>query len=1208
MTFSRRRTAGRKCRLLISFFVLTFTGSLSAQQPVQQAAFIQPQPPAAAAGEIDLTVEGIESRRKAAAGTSDLDDDTKKKVEDLYAQSVKYLEDAAKWRTQSALSRTLTENVKQRAQALNVRLEKLRAELEKLRTEESRPATVGLDLSDLQADQARRTSRLAELKKELEAAESEDKKRLTRNPEIISRQEAIGQRREELQKEIDTPSPNELPAVTDARRTRLLTERIALEEELIKLRDELAQYKAEEVENLTRLQRDASTEEVALAQKELQLLLDEISDRQSKSDVFWENSARYDVDSASDDLLPIAKRNLELVLTANALTKLADDPEDAGPAVKTLNDLEKTTARLDGVRKQFELIRQKVESLGLTRSIGDLLRRERSGLPNVPHQQSRIHERRTVIEEQQFNWFGYEDDRAELANRDAAAEKALSEIATASGLNAVADLPEGRREELTEDIRQALDFQADCLDRLINRSRDYVNNLYALDLKERQLIKETEAFRDYIDERVLWIRSNAPLHQSVSIEKADRFLTSPMQWSVVLKRLVEDAGEYLVLFGLSVLISAILIIFRPRMRRELASVGAIARKGTCSTIMPTIRAGWLTVLLSMLWPTMTLLVGLRMATVHEGAFVNNSAFFGRAVGYGLQSLAIVGLSLEFLRNVCRPHGLADDHFDWPDSTITVFRRSLPKLTVLALPIAFLTTTLYHCDEDHGTDFPERVCFILGTIVLSMFLRRTLRPKSGVLCEYLSSNRGGWLDRLKPLWYWGGVLSPLVLGGLAASGFYYTAYQLAWRLFATILFVVAVQLVRAFLQRLLIVQQRRIHIDQLRQKREEAARAAEEQADDAPATPLASVPLDELRADVEASTEQSRRLLRTALIMLSLVGVWVIWVDVLPALRFLDRWPVWWATVEVSETETASVTTPSPTGVSPVATDSAMTATDEPREEVIPVTIVHLTVAILIAILTIAAARNVPGLMELWVLQKLPLDQSVRYAIRALTSYAIVLIGIIFSFKAIYVGWSQVQWLATALTFGLAFGLQEIFANFVAGLILLFERPIRVGDVVTVDDVSGVVSRIRIRATTITNWDRKEYVIPNKEFITGRMLNWTLSDKVNRIVINVGIAYGSDTEQARSLLLQICHEHPLLLDDPPPVVTFEGFGDNTLNLVVRTYLPDLDNRLGTIHELHTRINDEFNREGIEIAFPQRDLHIRSIDENAARRLRGESTGD
>ena len=103
---------------------------------------------------------------------------------------------------------------------------------------------------------------------------------------------------------------------------------------------------------------------------------------------------------------------------------------------------------------------------------------------------------------------------------------------------------------------------------------------------------------------------------------------------------------------------------------------------------------------------------------------------------------------------------------------------------------------------------------------------------------------------------------------------------------------------------------------------------------------------------------------------------------------------------------------------------------------------------------------------------------------------------------------EVQWLATALTFGLAFGLQEIFANFIAGLIILFERPVRVGDMVTLENVTGVVSRIRIRATTITDSDRKEYIVPNKEFITGRTLNWTLSDTINRVVINVGLAYGS----------------------------------------------------------------------------------------------------
>jgi potassium efflux system protein len=168
----------------------------------------------------------------------------------------------------------------------------------------------------------------------------------------------------------------------------------------------------------------------------------------------------------------------------------------------------------------------------------------------------------------------------------------------------------------------------------------------------------------------------------------------------------------------------------------------------------------------------------------------------------------------------------------------------------------------------------------------------------------------------------------------------------------------------------------------------------------------------------------------------------------------------------------------------------------------------------------------------------------------------------------------------------------MFANFVAGLVILLERPIRVGDVVTVDDITGVVSRIRIRATSITNWDRKEYVVPNKEFITGRLLNWTLSDKINRIVINVGLAYGSDTEQARELLLQVADEHPLILKDPPSVATFEGFGDNSLNLSLRTFLPTLDNRLEVIHQLHTAIDRAFRQAGLEIAFPQRDLHIRS----------------
>ena len=175
------------------------------------------------------------------------------------------------------------------------------------------------------------------------------------------------------------------------------------------------------------------------------------------------------------------------------------------------------------------------------------------------------------------------------------------------------------------------------------------------------------------------------------------------------------------------------------------------------------------------------------------------------------------------------------------------------------------------------------------------------------------------------------------------------------------------------------------------------------------------------------------------------------------------------------------------------------------------------------------------------------------------------------------------------------GLQEVFANFVSGLIILLEGPIRVGDIVTVDDVTGVVSRIRIRATSITNWDRKEYVVPNKEFITGRLLNWTLSNQTCRLVINVGVAYGSDTEKSRSLLLKVAKNHPRILEEPEPLAIFEGFGDSTLNLTLRCYIAEIENRMPTISELHTAIDKEFKNAGIEIAFPQRDIHIRTIEQ-------------
>jgi len=180
-----------------------------------------------------------------------------------------------------------------------------------------------------------------------------------------------------------------------------------------------------------------------------------------------------------------------------------------------------------------------------------------------------------------------------------------------------------------------------------------------------------------------------------------------------------------------------------------------------------------------------------------------------------------------------------------------------------------------------------------------------------------------------------------------------------------------------------------------------------------------------------------------------------------------------------------------------------------------------------------------------------------------------------------------------MTVGLGFGLQEIFANLVSGLMLLFERPIRIGDTVTVADISGTVTRIRTRATTIVGWDRKELIIPNKEFITGKVVNWTLSDSTLRLIIPVGIAYGSDTQLAREVLTRIAHEHPNVLADPAPRILFMGFGDSALNFEVRSYIGTIDHYLSARDEINNAIDQEFRKAGIEIAFPQRDIHVRSI---------------
>jgi potassium efflux system protein len=215
-------------------------------------------------------------------------------------------------------------------------------------------------------------------------------------------------------------------------------------------------------------------------------------------------------------------------------------------------------------------------------------------------------------------------------------------------------------------------------------------------------------------------------------------------------------------------------------------------------------------------------------------------------------------------------------------------------------------------------------------------------------------------------------------------------------------------------------------------------------------------------------------------------------------------------------------------------------------------------------------------------------------VATLVRYGLATAGAIGATRMLGIGWSHVQWLVAGMTVGLGFGLQEIFANFISGLILLFERPIRLGDTVTVGDITGSVTKLRIRSTTITDGARRELVVPNKEFITGKLINWTLSDRVARVQVSIGVGYGTDPELAMRTLLDVAAAHPLALKEPPPSASFEGFGPNALDFKLAAYVANLDDAGKTKNELNSAIVRAFRAAGIECAAPRCDVVVRGLE--------------
>ncbi len=674
--------------------------------------------------------------------------------------------------------------------------------------------------------------------------------------------------------------------------------------------------------------------------------------------------------------------------------------------------------------------------------------------------------------------------------------------------------------------------------------------------------KVVSDIRSLIETHVIWIRNASPFRASdlTMAWWTFRWIVHPTHLKAIGQSLVKGLTSRLDLIVSWAVLGLGIWCLGSRIRRRLTRTGEKVRDAKLnvsktSSMRPTLVALMLTGVL-VIPPVATLaIVGY---AILEGAARDR---FLVSVGDAFLIAAAALFPMESLRQLLRPGGLAIAHFGYRSEIVIPPRTSLRLLIDLGIPILLVWAIANASGRSQMDASLGRLLFAVGMTALACLIWFSLHPKSGLLSDYLRERKDSWTARLRRVWHPLVSLVPLGLVGLSLAGYSYTSILLTGRLYWTLWLAIGVIVLGGLLRQWFFTYRQRVAAAKT------TGRLVDPRVPDSPAVELISgegaaieIPV-EPPLDVDEMNAQSLSLIQSIMWLAVIVGIAVIWSPVLPAVRFLDAVTLW-----------------------------DTTAADGTK---LPVTLANLIFAIPIVFLTYVAVRNIPGLLEVVLLERLPLDRPAKYAITTLASYALAIIGIIYSAQTLGLRWDGIQWLIAALGVGLGFGLQEIFANFVSGLILLFEQPIRVGDVVTIDGVTGTVSRIRMRATGVTNWERQELIIPNKDLITGRLINWTLTDSTNRITLNIGIAYGSDTRKACKLLEQICAQHDNLLFDPKPVVTFESFGDSTLNLVVRCYLGSIELRLPTLHELNTTINERFNQEKIEIAFPQRDLHIRTL---------------
>ena len=676
--------------------------------------------------------------------------------------------------------------------------------------------------------------------------------------------------------------------------------------------------------------------------------------------------------------------------------------------------------------------------------------------------------------------------------------------------------------------------RADLLDRLNRELNAYLSESITLQLNQKQLQSMTAALRTTLDEQMFWIPSNKPLDWDWIKAAPDRlkYQFTSVLWgnetSLVWQSLVKRIWWFTPLF----VFMFVVLWKRPKIIQALRDLHADIGHFRKDSQMHTPRALFLNLLLAAPGALALASFGLALSVGGQGSVLE--------IGDALLAMAQVWLVFYCMYRILAPNGMAIMHFRWPRAQVAFLQ---PKIRALGLT-ALLLSAVVTVAQGQPAALSEDVVGII--LLMGCLLSLTWLMARLVFHRYSFENTS-LLRRLIGLVV---VLLPFFFTVALVSGYYYTALKLSERLINTLSLVLIWILLEAMVVRGLALAARRLAWQRAQDARQNQPKDGVE----------GEVATDDMLLDISQINDQSLRLARLVLLGVFVVSLYWVWSDLLSLFTYLDN-------VTLYE------------NISSVGA-------------IVPISLRDVLDAGAIIVIAIMLARNLPGLLEVLFLSRLKLAQGTAYATTTLLSYTISATGFVATLSVLGVSWDKLQWLVAALSVGLGFGLQEIFANFVSGLIILFERPVRIGDVVTIGNLSGTVSRIRIRATTITDFDRKEIIVPNKVFVTDQLVNWSLSDTVTRVVIKIGIAYDADMDLARKLMIQAMQENPRVMRDPEPLVLFLQVTPSIFEHELRYHVSELSDRNPSIDEVLQRIVFSFREHDIDMAFNQLDVTLKN----------------